>query len=361
MLKAVLFKSDERFASFHRKLNDFDISTTVLDFQNPNWLQHDFSNEDIVIYYPSFGFSSNSPLALQKVKDHIGFIAETWPHLSIYPDPITIRYYNDKYRQYLFLYRHGFPIPQTIPLVSMAAVNLAEKQLGFPMVIKNRYGAGGGSVFLVRCRQELESFFRMSQMDMIHWGALKYFIPMFKEKLFYWQLIKAKKMRFPFFSPPLIAQKYVTISRDLKTVVYKDNVVEAHWRYQADQTMWKMNIDGGGTGVWGYVPDIPIELSKRLVKALDGTWLNLDLIESEGEFLITEFSPVWHHYAYKEKPSFVYKNDYNLDLPLEVSLDLEYIIVDSLVKACGPTEHLPDNALTKKANGPDAFNATVDK
>ena len=54
---------------------------------------------------------------------------------------------------------------------------------------------------------------------------------------------------------------------------------------------------------------------------------------SDGQFLITEFSPVWHHYAYQEKSSFVYKDDYNITMPLEVSLDLERIIVESLLRA----------------------------
>ena len=97
--------------------------------------------------------------------------------------------------------------------------------------------------------------------------------------------------------------------------------------------MWKMNIDGGGTGVWAHVPDEPLRLSERLATSLKASWLNLDLIESEGRFLITEFSPVWHHYAYKEKPSFVYQDDYNIEPPLEVSLDLERIIVESLLAA----------------------------
>jgi len=52
--------------------------------------------------------------------------------------------------------------------------------------------------------------------------------------------------------------------------------------------------------------------------------------ERARNILITEFSPVWHHYAYKEKPSFVYKDDYNIDVPLEVSLDLEKIMIRSI-------------------------------
>ena len=96
--------------------------------------------------------------------------------------------------------------------------------------------------------------------------------------------------------------------------------------------MWKVNIDGGGTGVWGKVPQKAIDLSIQLATDLDATWLNIDMIMDEkGRFLITEFSPVWHHYAYKEKPTFEYRDDYNIDTPLEVSLDLERIIVESLI------------------------------
>ena len=81
-------------------------------------------------------------------------------------------------------------------------------------------------------------------------------------------------------------------------------------------------------------PQEAIDISVKLAKDLNATWLNIDMImDDNGNFLITEFSPVWHHYAYKEKPSFVYKDDYNIDVPLEVSLDLERIIVESLIEA----------------------------
>jgi hypothetical protein len=112
-----------------------------------------------------------------------------------------------------------------------------------------------------------------------------------------------------------------------------EKVVEAHWRFKADEAMWKVNIDGGGVGVWGEVPKEALDLSARLARDLNISWLNLDLIQGRGKYLITEFSPVWHHYAYKEKESFVYKEDYNIGMPLEISLDLERIIVESLIQA----------------------------
>jgi hypothetical protein len=328
--KAVLFKSNERFEAFKAKLEYYAVEYTVLDFSRTDWIDFDFSTVDFAIYYPSFENSSSSPMALYKVCDNVPFLRSEYPQLGLYPDPGIIKYYNDKYRQFLFLKQHDFPIPDTIPLQSEQDVDAAEADFGYPMILKNRYGAGGGTVFKVENRKELDKYFRLSRMDLFGLQPLGYFARMLSKRIFWYHTIKARQMPYPFFSPPLLAQRFVKIDRDLKTVVGKDRVVEGHWRLQVDEAMWKMNIDGGGTGVWSEIPQEAIDLSMGLAKALNSTWLNIDLIHSGEQFLITEFSPVWHHYLYKEKPSFVYADDYNLD-PLDYSLDLERIIVESFL------------------------------
>lgn len=335
-MKAVLFQSTERCPAFQKQLEKSGVEYTILDFEDPEWIDFDYSRIDFLIYYPSFKFSSNHPLALQEVYDNLSFLHESYPQVRMFPDPGIIKYYNDKYRQFLFLKAHGYPMPETLPLFSEQSLELSEKKLGYPMVVKNRYGAGGGAVFRVQDKKELDKFYNLSRLNLFNAGAAAYFGKMLTERLFYYQLIKARKARYPFLSPPLLAQKFIKITRDLKTVVGNFSVVEAHWRYQVDAEMWKMNIDGGGTGVWGHVPPEAIDLSVRLAKDLKASWLNIDLLEDgDGHFLITEFSPVWHHYAYREKPSFVYQDDYNIPVPLEVSLDLERIIVESLMAAAG--------------------------
>ena len=331
--KAVLFKSYERFTAFHNKLKEYGVNTTILDFDTNEWINFDYTDIDFVIYYPSFKYSSNHPLALSDVYDNITFIHSRYPHIKLYPDPNIIKYYNDKYRQFLFLNSHKYPIPETIPLLSETALDHAEKKLGYPMIIKNRYGAGGGSVFRISNRKELTKYYNIASLNLFNLDSARYFIKMFSKKIFYYHLIKEKKSPYPFLSPPLLAQKFIKIDRDLKTVTGNYKAVEGHWRLQADQDMWKMNIDGGGTGIWSEIPQEAIDLSERLARDLKTIWLNIDLIISGENFLITEFSPVWHHYAYKEKESFVYKDDYNL-VSLELSLDLERIIVESLLSDC---------------------------
>jgi glutathione synthase/RimK-type ligase-like ATP-grasp enzyme len=210
---------------------------------------------------------------------------------------------------------------------------LADKELGYPMIVKNRYGAGGDAVFRIYKKQELIDLYNLSTLNVFNLGSLKYFMSMIRKRIFYYRLIKTRRMGYPFLSPPLLAQKFIQLDRDLKTVTGNYKVVEAHWRIQANKEQWKVNIDGGGVGVWSKVPEEALHLSERLARDLKTSWLNIDMIPSDNGFLITEFSPVWHHYAYKEKPTFVYQDDYNIDIPLEVSLNLEKMIVESLIRA----------------------------
>ncbi len=333
-LKAVLFKSKERFPAFRKKLTESDVDITILDFAKQEWIRFDYSTIDFLIYFPSFTYSSNHPLALQEVYDNLVFIHSEFPHVKIFPDPGVIKYYNDKYRQYLFLQAHKFSMPETIPLFSPDSVDIADQRLGYPMIVKNRYGAGGGSVFRVQNKKELQEYYRLSTLDFFNIGTAKHFGKMLSKRIFYYHLIKAKQSPYPFLSPPLLAQKFVAIDKDLKTVVGDGKVVEGHWRLQANKDMWKMNIDDGGIGVWSHIPQEAIDLSIRLAQELKASWLNIDFLISGDDYYISEFSPVWHHYDYKEKPSFVYKDDYNLDIPLEISLDLERIIVESLIDKC---------------------------
>lgn len=331
-MKAILVKSAERFEAFRAKLQNYGIETTIIEAGSKNWLNRDFGGYDLLIYFPTFQFSSNSPLAHRHVVDFIRHMHLTYPTMAIFPDPLVIDYYNDKYRQFLFLKSRSFPIPPTVPLESSSAVEEADQTLGYPMVLKNRHGAGGGAVFIVNNKKELLQHYRLSIFDFWNLAAVRHFLARFRRRLFLWHLIKARRMTYPFYSAPLIAQQFVQTDRDVRVVVGDGKVIEAHWRIQASASQWKVNIDAGGIGEWSAFPDEVLDLGTRLAREL-GTrgWVALDALKTGSRFLITEFSPVWHHYLYKEKPTFVYKSDYNLDTPLEISLDLERIIVESFI------------------------------
>ena len=339
--RAVLVRSEERFEAFGARLAEHGVEVTVLSFDDPGWAGFDYSGYHILVFYSGFEFSSSHPLSLYRVHDNLVHIHRENPHLEMYPDPGLAYFYNDKYRQHLFLRSRGLPIPGTVPLASAQAVELAHRRLGYPMVVKNRYGAGGGAVFLVKTRSELESYYRISMLDFVHRGTLRWLFGMLGRRMFFYNLLKARRMTYPFLSAPLLAQEFIATDRDLKTVVGDGRVVEGHWRFQASRDQWKVNIDGGGVGRWSRVPSEAIDISERLARELGASWVNLDLMPADRGFLITEFSPVWHHYAYREKPSFIYDDDYNIEPPLSVSLDLERIIVESLLKRVDARERGP--------------------
>jgi len=330
--KAVLFKSTERFEAFKTTLSQYNIEAIILDFNDQNWIDFDYNDIDFIIYYPSFQFSSNAPFSLYEVYDNLIHIHSNYPQIKIYPDPGLIYFYNDKYHQYLYLRSGNYPTPLTYPLLGESALAVIEKELGFPLVLKNRFGAGGDSVFRVENKKQLFEYYNISNFNFFNFAAFRFFFKKCFNRLFFYHLIKAKRMSYPFLTPPLLAQKYIPHERDIKTVVGNYKVVEGHWREKAHKEMWKVNIDGGGVGVWSKIPSQVLDLSEKLARDLKASWLNIDLIPNGDDFLITEFSPVWHHYQYQEKSSFIYKDNYNLEMPLEQSLNLEKIIVESFVK-----------------------------
>ena len=94
------------------------------------------------------------------------------------------------------------------------------------MILKNRYGAGGDYVFRIYSKKELINYYNISKLNLFNPGAARFFLGMLGKRIFYWSLIKARKADYPFLSPPLLAQKYVKMDRDLKTVTGDFAVVE---------------------------------------------------------------------------------------------------------------------------------------
>ena len=135
MLNVILIKSKDRFLSFKRKLSEYGLNVTILDFEDDEWIGFNYVNADILIYFPAFQYSSNSPHAISDVCDNLKYIKRNYPTIKIFPDPNIIDYYNDKYRQYLFLNKNNYPIPDTFTLLSENSLTMADEMLGYPIVL----------------------------------------------------------------------------------------------------------------------------------------------------------------------------------------------------------------------------------
>ena len=92
VLTAVLFESGKRFLAFKSKLLEYGVDCVILDFSREDWINFDYKNIDIVVYFPSFKYTSNHPLALQEVHDNLMHIHYRNPEVTMFPDPRVIRY-----------------------------------------------------------------------------------------------------------------------------------------------------------------------------------------------------------------------------------------------------------------------------
>lgn len=66
---------------------------------------------------------------------------------------------NDKWKTYQFLERNGFNVPKTYIEKSEALLDIRNKSLNFPLVLKPRWGMGSISVFIADNETELEVFY----------------------------------------------------------------------------------------------------------------------------------------------------------------------------------------------------------
>jgi hypothetical protein len=337
LTRAVLFKSLRRFDSFAAELRTAGCDVTVLDFEQQDWRGFEFGAVDIAVYFPHFQHSSNHPLALRWAVDDLAWIARRHAHLKIFPDPALLEFYGDKYRQLRHFAAHGLPIPESYAVETPAQALDAAAALGWPVIVKNRFGAGGDYVARIGDADALMDWVSAAGMEWSRRGSAWLQARRLLRREFLRALKSGRQAEYPFLSLPLIVQKYCPHDRDLKIVMYGKQPIEAHWRVNATAGQWKMNIDGGGAGVWSRVPEGALEVSRRLADSLQSRWLNIDLIPQGDRFLISEFSPVWHHYKVHEKPGFRYEQSYNLELSWDESENIERLIVESLVReVAGP-------------------------
>lgn len=329
MTSVALIKSDYRCKRFQDKLLEYGCEILIVDFDDPSWTRVDLNRVDFLIFYPTWESSSNRPDALNRVKHNLMHIHRCFPNLPMYPDPNVIPYYNDKYAQFLFLTSNRFPIPKTVVLDSHRTLESIEGSLGYPCIVKNRYGAGGNFVFLVNDDVELRGIYDYSRLTFSSKKPAALLLKRLLSRSFLRAGFGAREAVYPFLSFPLLAQKFIPHDKDLKIVVGDYTPIEGHWRKKPEDNSWKMNIDGGGIGEWSYVPEEVKSLAVRLAKSLKAKWLNIDFMFHDDKPLISEFSPVWHHYAQDENKNFVYKDDYNFDIPAAEATDLEELIVSS--------------------------------
>jgi len=169
---------------------------------------------------------------------------------------------DDKMTTYLRLAEKNIPLPKTLPgllcyyeatPLKEEGLDLIEKELPYPMVVKEAYGSLGKGVYLAKNREELRQ-----------------------------KLEKIKTI-------PHLIQEYISQSygKDIRVIVINKQYVGAMLRKSNKD--FRSNIAGGGAGERIDPPESLKRLAERVAEILDLDYCGCDfLIRGEEDFVLCE-------------------------------------------------------------------------
>ena len=168
---------------------------------------------------------------------------------------------DDKMQTYIELADKGIPLPKTLPgllcyreeeRLLPSAVDEVERQLGYPLVIKESYGSLGGGVYLARSRNEL---------------------------LEYMERVKCREHLF---------QEFINASygKDLRIIVIGDEVIGGMLREGNGD--FRSNIASGGSAKPFELSDDLKELALNISEALKLDYCGIDILFSETGPVVCE-------------------------------------------------------------------------
>ena len=181
--------------------------------------------------------------------------------LRLFNSHLSILTCDDKMETAIALSGKGIPMPKTLPgllcytphaKVREEILDRVERELGYPVIVKESYGSFGAQVYLASTRPELESIASSVQ---------------YKHHLF---------------------QEFVPTSygRDIRVIVIGGEVVACMERRSS--TDFRANIERGGVGYPIDLPEEAKDLAIRAANALSLDYCGVDILFGKDDYLLCE-------------------------------------------------------------------------
>jgi len=193
------------------------------------------------------------------------YICERDLGIQCFPGSNDLWSYNDKVRQLYLARKHGIQIPKTIATRSIDEARKFVTEIGYPVVSKAPMGACGTNITLINSPYEFEKHLE----KVFSLNGLELYDPIERQRGI------------------IYLQRFHQIDRDLRIITVGTDVVLAFWRKSSN---WRHNISQGAKIDPSRIPSIPIQMCLRIAELLMFPWCAFDIIESEGQFLLLEFS-----------------------------------------------------------------------
>jgi len=171
--------------------------------------------------------------------------------------PRVVETVADKLHTLQVLAANGLPVPRTMLGKYPPDLDMIERELGFPLIVKTLKGTRGGGVFLSETKGQFKDL-----VDMMNEAGS---------------------------SAHVIFQKYVTKSfgRDLRVFVVGGKVLAVMER-QGSEGSFKSNISRGGAGKSHPITPEIVDLSLKVAAQLRLEVTGIDLLFDEGGFTVCE-------------------------------------------------------------------------
>jgi len=214
------------------------------------------------------GAKGNAPFSFAVYLDKDDAVARLLEErgVRLFNSAEAIRLADDKMLTHIALLNAGVPQPKTIPSPLFFAgeddavfLEKVEKELGYPIVVKNCYGAFGKQVFLARDKEELAALRKN----------------LLREKHLYQEFIDCG-------------------ATDLRVIVIGGKAVAAMRRRAVTPGEFRANAELGGTGEKIELTGEIASIAEEAANALGLCYAGVDLLERKGEYLLTEVNSNAH-------------------------------------------------------------------
>ena len=217
------------------------------------------------------GFSADFFVYLDKDKYVLTMLEKS--SAKVFNNARAIQTCDDKMSTYIALSDNGVPMPKTLPgilcynqneKIKEKAVEKIEKELAYPLIVKESYGSLGKRVYLVKNREEL--------------------------------LITLKTVK----TKPHLLQEFIEESkgRDLRVIVVGQKYVGAMERFS--DVDFRSNVGAGGKGRKADASDEIKNLSEKIAKILNLDYCGIDFLYKDGGVTVCEVNSNAYFFTFEK-------------------------------------------------------------
>ena len=213
------------------------------------------------------GFSADFFVYLDKDKYVLTMLEKSGA--KVFNNARAIQTCDDKMSTYIALSDSGVPMPKTLPGILCYNQNekikeKIEKELAYPLIVKESYGSLGKRVYLVKNREEL---------------------------LITLETVKTK---------PHLLQEFIEESkgRDLRVIVVGQKYVGAMERFS--DVDFRSNVGAGGKGRKADASDEIKNLSEKIAKILNLDYCGIDFLYKDGGVTVCEVNSNAYFFTFEK-------------------------------------------------------------